>query len=200
MSGSETLRMMQAQAKDFLEEKTELESSSLPPIFESVQQSAPDIPASENDSAELQEQRQEENDAAASVAEANSSINEGNVLQESNRLLESSTEVPIPTSSSSTSLESYKCGKEGETSLIEQFEHGVYITAIVLPSGTKVFKRVRFSKRKFDGHQAEEWWNRNKDRVYKKYSPAGTKDAAGTGSSVTLPHSEDNVEASPSKM
>ncbi|KAK7243074.1 hypothetical protein RIF29_37858 [Crotalaria pallida] len=194
-SGCETMKMMQAQAKDFLEGKLVFESSSPPSRYESVQQSAPDIHAAESDSRELQEQRLEENDDAA--AEVNPSINEGNVLQENNRSYESSTEVPLP-SSNSSSLEPYKSGKEGEISVIEQFERGVYITVMVLPSGSKVFKRVRFSKRRFDEHQAEEWWNKNKDRVFKKYSPASSRDAAGTGSSIPQPHSEENVEASPS--
>lgn len=147
ISGSETLRTMQARAKDFIEEKIEFESSSFPSSFESVQQRAPDIPASESDSPKLQQQRLEENAAAAEV---NASRNVGNVLQESNRSFDSSTEVPPPSSgNSSTSLDSYKPGKEGETSVIEQFERGVYVTVIVLPSGSKVFKRVRFRYRSY---------------------------------------------------
>ncbi|KAE9592331.1 hypothetical protein Lal_00028310 [Lupinus albus] len=178
ISGTETLRIMQAQAKDFLQERVDFQSSS-----------APDIPASESDAPKPQEQRLEQNYP---------SIDEGNVLQENKRLFESSAEMALPTSSTSASLDLYKSTKEGETSVIEQFERGVYITAVVLPSGGKVFKRVRFSKRKFDEQRAEEWWNQNKDRVFKKYSPAGTKDAAGTGSFITRSHSEENVDASSS--
>ncbi|KAL8162783.1 hypothetical protein V2J09_014272 [Rumex salicifolius] len=56
------------------------------------------------------------------------------------------------------------------TEIIEQIEPGVYVTVIQLKSGAKVFKRVRFSKRKFLEQQAEEWWKENKERVMKKYS------------------------------
>ncbi|TVU51026.1 hypothetical protein EJB05_02429 [Eragrostis curvula] len=63
-----------------------------------------------------------------------------------------------------------KQGTHGEVQLIEQFEPGVYVTLIQLKDGTKVFKRVRFSKRRFAENQAEEWWRENQERVFKKYS------------------------------
>nr|KYP60999.1 putative E3 ubiquitin-protein ligase HERC2 [Cajanus cajan] len=72
---------------------------------------------------------------------------------------------------------------EGERSVIEQFEHGVYVTLIVLPSGSKVFKRVRFSKRRFNEQQAAEWWNQNKDRVHNKYSACAEDDSEALPSS-----------------
>lgn len=30
---------------------------------------------------------------------------------------------------------------------------------------------INYSKRRFDEHQAEEWWKENKDRVLRRYSP-----------------------------
>ncbi|CAN6341219.1 unnamed protein product [Urochloa humidicola] len=63
-----------------------------------------------------------------------------------------------------------KLGTHGEVQLIEQFEPGVYVTLIQLRDGTKVFKRVRFSKRRFAEQQAEEWWRENQERVFRKYS------------------------------
>uniref|UniRef100_A0A0D3GAE3 FYVE-type domain-containing protein n=1 Tax=Oryza barthii TaxID=65489 RepID=A0A0D3GAE3_9ORYZ len=63
-----------------------------------------------------------------------------------------------------------KYGTHGEVQLIEQFEPGVYVTLIQLRDGTKVFKRVRFSKRRFAEQQAEEWWRENQERVFKKYN------------------------------
>ncbi|KAH6816288.1 Regulator of chromosome condensation family protein [Perilla frutescens var. frutescens] len=60
---------------------------------------------------------------------------------------------------------------EGQKEVIEQFEPGVYVTLIQLANGTKIFKRVRFSKRRFAEQHAEEWWKENKDRLLKKYSP-----------------------------
>ncbi|XXG89651.1 hypothetical protein AAC387_Pa12g1603 [Persea americana] len=69
---------------------------------------------------------------------------------------------------------------EGGENLTEQFEPGVYVTLVQLPNGTKVFKRVRFSKRKFEGKQAEEWWRENKQRVLKKYSYPGIDNAVSS--------------------
>ncbi|PUZ64956.1 hypothetical protein GQ55_3G184500 [Panicum hallii var. hallii] len=63
-----------------------------------------------------------------------------------------------------------KHSTHGEVQLIEQFEPGVYVTLIQLRDGTKVFKRVRFSKRRFAEQQAEEWWRENQERVFRKYS------------------------------
>ncbi|XP_011074548.1 uncharacterized protein LOC105159244 [Sesamum indicum] len=60
---------------------------------------------------------------------------------------------------------------EGQKEVIEQFEPGVYVTVVVRANGTKIFKRVRFSKRRFAEQQAEEWWKENKDRLLQKYSP-----------------------------
>ncbi|XP_019709846.1 PH, RCC1 and FYVE domains-containing protein 1 isoform X1 [Elaeis guineensis] len=52
----------------------------------------------------------------------------------------------------------------------EQFEPGVYVTFVQSWDGTKLFKRVRFSKRRFAEQQAGDWWNRNKERVFEKYN------------------------------
>ncbi|CAL9194639.1 PH, RCC1 and FYVE domains-containing protein 1-like isoform X1 [Musa acuminata AAA Group] len=76
---------------------------------------------------------------------------------------------------------------DGEAELVEQFEPGVYITFIQLKNDIKMFKRVRFSKRRFAEQQAEDWWNKNKERVFKKYSYPGQ-------STTTLPTSAPNEE------
>ncbi|KAG6406425.1 hypothetical protein SASPL_134025 [Salvia splendens] len=65
--------------------------------------------------------------------------------------------------------------------VIEQFEPGVYVTLHQLPNGTKFFKRIRFSKRKFSGQQAEEWWTENKDRLLRKYNQSNTNSMTGDG-------------------
>uniref|UniRef100_A0A1D1YG27 Putative E3 ubiquitin-protein ligase HERC1 n=1 Tax=Anthurium amnicola TaxID=1678845 RepID=A0A1D1YG27_9ARAE len=52
---------------------------------------------------------------------------------------------------------------------VEQDEPGVYITFMVLPSGQKGLKRVRFSRKRFSEKEAEKWWEENQTRVYKKY-------------------------------
>lgn len=127
--GSETLKVIHAQAQTILKENSEFESSSFQSSFESEQQSGTDIPASDSDSSNLQEQRLEGNN---DVSEVVPSIDGGNVRRE--RSSENSTR----------SHESSRPVREGETSVIEQFEHGVYVTVIVLHDGSKVFKHVRF--------------------------------------------------------
>ncbi|KAK8456782.1 hypothetical protein SEVIR_3G070700v4 [Setaria viridis] len=53
---------------------------------------------------------------------------------------------------------------------IEQYEPGVYITLTTLRDGTRDLKRVRFSRRRFGEHQAENWWNENREKVYERYN------------------------------
>nr|CAB3488745.1 unnamed protein product [Digitaria exilis] len=61
-----------------------------------------------------------------------------------------------------------------EAEWIEQYEPGVYLTLVSLRDGTKELKRVRFSRRRFGEHQAESWWNDNREKVYDKYNVCGT--------------------------
>ncbi|KAG8370436.1 hypothetical protein BUALT_Bualt14G0116600 [Buddleja alternifolia] len=81
---------------------------------------------------------------------------------------------------------------DGRTKVIEQFEPGVYVTLYQLANGTKIFERVRFSKKRFEAQQAEEWWRENKDRVFKKYSPAQRGSASAEASSSQPPPEEGN--------
>ncbi|XP_019181072.1 PREDICTED: E3 ubiquitin-protein ligase HERC2-like [Ipomoea nil] len=76
----------------------------------------------------------------------------------------------------------------------EQFEPGVYVTLLQLTNGTKIFKRVRFGKRRFVEQQAEEWWKENKDRVLKRYLPSRTNNASTESSSSTPQPSEESKE------
>ncbi|XP_061357758.1 PH, RCC1 and FYVE domains-containing protein 1-like isoform X1 [Gastrolobium bilobum] len=196
---SENLRTMLTRAEDFLKENSESETSSVPSNLESEQQNEPNTPASNSDSSKLQEHRIEEDNEAEGD---NQSQDGGNVLQESNSSSLSSTEATVPPQSSENhpkSLDSSRSGREGETQVIEQFEPGVYVTLIVKHGGIKVFKRVRFSKRRFHEHQAEEWWNKNKERVLRKYSLPATTSQEGTESSSTPPPAEQNIEAAPSE-
>ncbi|KAL2558701.1 protein Brevis radix-like 1 [Forsythia ovata] len=62
---------------------------------------------------------------------------------------------------------------QNEVELIEQFERGVYITFAARQDGTRDIIRVRFSKRRFTEHQAEIWWSKNREKVYKKYNTRG---------------------------
>ncbi|XP_050889022.1 PH, RCC1 and FYVE domains-containing protein 1 isoform X1 [Lathyrus oleraceus] len=183
--GSEALKQIHTQARCILRENVEFDSP-FQSSFESEQQSAPNLSESDSESSNLQ--RIEGN---GEVSEVVPSIDAGSVPQESNRSYLSSTGAFPPSSeNSSRSADSHRTVQEGETSVIEQFEHGVYITVIVLSDGSKIFKRVRFSKRRYNEQQAEEWWNKNKDRVYRRYSPPSEI----TGSSSTPSHGEGNIE------
>ncbi|XP_077218619.1 PH, RCC1 and FYVE domains-containing protein 1-like [Tasmannia lanceolata] len=53
---------------------------------------------------------------------------------------------------------------------VEQDEPGVYITLTSLPGGVKDLKRVRFSRKRFSEKQAEQWWAKNRARVYEQYN------------------------------
>ncbi|KZV26554.1 hypothetical protein F511_35888 [Dorcoceras hygrometricum] len=83
---------------------------------------------------------------------------------------------------------------EGMTEVIEQFEPGVYVTLVQLANGTKIFKAIRFSKRKFDEHQAEEWWKENRERLMKKYSPAKTSNTPTEVTAAQPPEEEGGHE------
>ncbi|KAK1262600.1 Ultraviolet-B receptor UVR8 [Acorus gramineus] len=87
-------------------------------------------------------------------------------------------------------------GGEGEGQLVEQFEPGVYVTLVQLRNGTKNFKRVRFSKRRFAEQQAEEWWRENKERVYRKYNYSNLDNKPAEPPSTSAPPEEDGTASS----
>ncbi|XP_042028610.1 PH, RCC1 and FYVE domains-containing protein 1-like isoform X2 [Salvia splendens] len=82
---------------------------------------------------------------------------------------------------------------EGQREVTEQFEPGVYVTLIQLANGTKIYKGVRFSKRRFAEQQAEGWWKENKDRLLKKYCP--NKRSRPSSEALPTPTDQDNPEA-----
>ncbi|XP_029148730.1 PH, RCC1 and FYVE domains-containing protein 1-like [Arachis hypogaea] len=95
-----------------------------------------------------------------------------------------------------SSEETSRLARDGETQVIEQFEPGIYVTLIVRPNGVKIFRRVRFSKRRFHEQQAEEWWNINKERVLQRYGQQARSDANASFSTPTPP-AEENIEVAP---
>ncbi|XP_010551689.1 PREDICTED: uncharacterized protein LOC104822243 [Tarenaya hassleriana] len=103
--------------------------------------------------------------------------------QEAGRVMSEEAETGSQTSDSrapteeGSSTSSSSSSRTGSKEIIEQFEPGVYVTYALHSSGGKIFRRVRFSKRRFDEHQAEEWWNKNKDRLLKRYSPHASSSA-----------------------
>ncbi|KAL0349033.1 UNVERIFIED_CONTAM: PH, RCC1 and FYVE domains-containing protein 1 [Sesamum angustifolium] len=106
-----------------------------------------------------------------SVVVQDMSQNTDGAPRENNGTFVSHAKASNPSSTENGSATSQSEKVEGQKEVIEQFEPGVYVTVVPLPNGTKIFKRVRFSKRRFAEQQAEEWWKENKDRVLKKYSP-----------------------------
>ncbi|CAJ1967123.1 unnamed protein product [Sphenostylis stenocarpa] len=183
---NETLRTMHAQAEEFLREEKHFEPSSSTPRVKS--------PASDNNSSKLQERRMKGNDDASGVV---SPMDGENIEEIRNSTVTSPAMTPTISRKVTRLSDNSIQMTEGERSIIEQFEPGVFVTLVELPCGYKVFKRIRFSKRKFNEQQAEEWWNQNKEKVYITYSPPPTKNAI-TGSSIPSPNPEENTESLPS--
>ncbi|ESW17852.1 hypothetical protein PHAVU_007G273900 [Phaseolus vulgaris] len=183
---NDTLRTMHAQAEEFLNEEKHLEPSSSSLSLESEPQN----------SLKLEGRRMEGNDDASGVVP---SPDEEKTCEEISNSSTSSTVVIPATSRKFSRLRDPSIHvTEGERSVIEQFESGVYVTLVVLPSGYKVFKRIRFSKRRFNEQEAEEWWSQNKDKVYSKYIPPPPTKNTITGPSLTSPNAEENSEPLPS--
>ncbi|XWS53809.1 hypothetical protein CRYUN_Cryun10bG0032000 [Craigia yunnanensis] len=161
ISESETFRAMHTQAEAFLNTHGTSEASSSPPAS--------------LESSHMQDQRVEDNvDAAATVPSNDTGTSREAAPQQSSE-------------NESRSSEASAIRGGGEKEIIEQFEPGVYITYVHHRNGGKIFRRVRFSKRRFDEHQAEEWWSKNKDRVLMRYSPHATKSASAVSSPTRPP-------------
>lgn len=101
--------------------------------------------------------------------EASSSVKDQKLEEQvsSNSSVAETSNSSRPPPSTESSSSSRTGGKESK----EQFEPGVYVTYKVDMNGNKIFQRVRFSKKRFDEQQAEDWWTRNKDRLLKCYGP-----------------------------
>ncbi|KAJ7522202.1 hypothetical protein O6H91_18G001100 [Diphasiastrum complanatum] len=52
---------------------------------------------------------------------------------------------------------------------VTEDDPGVYVTVKVLPGGSKVLKRVRFSRDRFNELQAKLWWDKNRFRIHEQY-------------------------------
>lgn len=145
ISDNEILKTVHDKVEDFLREDTQSEASSLKLNLESDQQNPTSIPTLDCDSCKPQEQKLEVN-VEATVTDPSQDV--GSAPQESSgSSTGSSTGVAVPSQSSeygSGSLNPSRSRREAETETIEQFVPGVYVTLIVRPNGTKLFKRVRF--------------------------------------------------------
>ncbi|KAL5781708.1 hypothetical protein ACOSP7_006737 [Xanthoceras sorbifolium] len=195
----ETFKAICAQAEAFVDSNATSESfSQLSVTLESDQLNKPDCPL-ESESSNLQDDRTDHLADAPQVTDL--TRDSGSNLQENDRSSVSLREATPPTNSSS---DSRAPNLPGERESIEQFEPGVYVTFVQRQDGAKVFKRVRFSKRRFDGHQAEDWWNKNKDRVLKRYSTQSGSSAATKSSSnpspISPPPAEETDDAAQSSQ
>ncbi|KAL3507632.1 hypothetical protein ACH5RR_033014 [Cinchona calisaya] len=183
-SERETFKTMHAQVESFLEMAGPQEpgdESSLPPQIDQT--------SSVSESAERHDKSVEDNVHSPGVQEIQHNIAE---TPRERRSSISDLREGVVQASAETASGSPEAARE----VIEQFEPGVYVTLIQLSNGTKIFKRVKFSKRRFVEQQAEEWWKKNKDRLLKKYN---TPKANSTSpeSSGTPEASEENSEAAP---
>ncbi|KAJ4952508.1 hypothetical protein NE237_029340 [Protea cynaroides] len=164
------------------------------------QKDIPDKPVlDEESSTNAQDERVEDTGDAPGAADTPQNA-DGNV-ENSNKLSISDNGEAVPQQSTENGSKSSMTSTVKnviETEVTELFEPGVYVTVLQLRNGAKVFKRVRFSKRRFVEHQAEDWWKENKDRVLKKYSPG--KGSTQAGSPVNATPAADEDEATPSSQ
>ncbi|XP_038903739.1 PH, RCC1 and FYVE domains-containing protein 1-like [Benincasa hispida] len=179
ISDGENFKSMYAQAEAFLNMVETSKTSSLPTGYEK----ANNLTALNNGSTPSFD------DSSKRIEDNLDASGRKDLMQENvNSLLESKKTSAISQSSENGSRSplSSTTPTEGEKQVIEQFEPGVYATLVVLSNGTKIFKRVRFSKRRFDEQQAEDWWSKNKDRLLKRYNPSSsTSSSTPTGSPKT---------------
>ncbi|RDX86598.1 PH, RCC1 and FYVE domains-containing protein 1, partial [Mucuna pruriens] len=156
----------------------------------------PNMFASIHDVSKLLEDRLEDNDKAGGVYQSQV---KGHILQECHGSSISSVGATNSSQNSkndSKPLDSSRIGKQGEIQVIEKFEHGVYVALMLRSDGIKMFKQVKFSKRRFTANQAEEWWNQNKGRVLRYYCPTHQKLTIRPSSATS--HVTEMIEASPS--
>lgn len=62
-----------------------------------------------------------------------------------------------------------------------------FITYGCCKSCHKTFVCLFCSKKRFDEHQAEDWWTKNKDRLLKWYSPNSSSNPTASESPITPP-------------
>ncbi|KAI5580375.1 hypothetical protein BDE02_08G151600 [Populus trichocarpa] len=169
---TDTLKAIDSKIEAFLEKIRASESSSLPESVGSDYQNASASSPLTSDSSNLLEKRMEgQTDTVRATA---MSRTDGSVPEESSRSSVSHLTEAVPRESSENESRTPTASikrTESQKEIIEQFEPGVYVTVILRPNGVKIFKRVKFSKRRFQEQQAEVWWKENKDRLLKKYSP-----------------------------
>ncbi|OVA02393.1 FYVE zinc finger [Macleaya cordata] len=192
---SETLRAMHAQVEALLQTNgsdTSRVSSSLPADSSEPDQHNMDKPLLANESStNIKDIRMDHTVDDTGVSSLSQDA-------EGNKPSASDIRETVPHQSTENGSRTHRISstKNGGEEVIEQFEPGVYITLFQLRNGTKIFKRVRFSKRKFDEQQAADWWKENSSKVFQKYKNHGT-DSAPTGSSANATPAEEEEAVPP---
>ncbi|XP_023537042.1 PH, RCC1 and FYVE domains-containing protein 1-like isoform X1 [Cucurbita pepo subsp. pepo] len=187
ISDGETFKAMYAQAEAFLNMVETSKTSSLPTSREKS-----DTPNNGSTPSLADSSKRLEDDLVTSGMKDLTQVNVNNLLE--SKKTSAREAVSQSTENGSRSPLSSTPPTGSEKQVIEQFEPGVYVTLVVLSNDTKIFKRVRFSKRKFDEQQAEDWWSKNKDRLLKRYNPS-TSYSTPTGSPKIQSSAEESNEA-----
>ncbi|CAJ2655465.1 unnamed protein product [Trifolium pratense] len=193
-----TLESKQQNSSDITTSDSDTSKLQVQPTLESKQQNSPDITTSDSDTSKLQVHIHEKIDETARVDQSEGGIN---VRQESNGSTISSVgETISPQNSANGSISPPEyCSRHEtlqETQVFEKFESGVYVLVVLRDDGIKIFKRVKFSKRRFNERQAEEWWSHNKGRVLSKYCPIHQK--LNEPCINITPNVKENIESSTS--
>ncbi|XP_052206496.1 PH, RCC1 and FYVE domains-containing protein 1 isoform X2 [Diospyros lotus] len=194
ISNSETFKDMHSQVEAFLSTNTTpfSESHSSPADLVHEERNQPGRTNLVDETTNTQYHRTEDHIYATGVRDV--PLNTEDTSRASNR----SSDNRANEQGNGSSSRSPKSSKtEGRREVIEQFEPGVYVTLVQLQNGAKLFKQVKFSKRRFAEQEAEEWWKENKDRLLRKYSHPVANNAP-TGSSETPKAAEKNNEVTPS--
>ncbi|XP_077222769.1 protein Brevis radix-like 1 [Tasmannia lanceolata] len=79
-------------------------------------------------------------------------------------------EVMETNENASNTINPRNTGIQAEVLRTEKYESGVYVNLVQLPDGTTALKSVRFSRRLFEEHQAENWWSEHREKVIAKYN------------------------------
>ncbi|KAK9137930.1 hypothetical protein Sjap_008524 [Stephania japonica] len=129
------------------------------------------------------------NGSSASTTQDHSTANHSDATDSPRAAEENRASTDLSSENASKSPQNSVVRNEGREST-EQFEPGVYITFYQLPNGNRVFRRVRFSKKRYNNQQAADWWVENQQRVYRRYRP-NAMEIGPTTSSVSNSSTEE---------
>ncbi|GAB2265983.1 hypothetical protein Dimus_001014 [Dionaea muscipula] len=201
-SDIEGLKAIQDQAENFLEaSETEApEPPSVPSELESNHQSLEKRGSMVIEACSIEDQRSMDPADSSDTAGIRDLSQNAESVQESDMTPASDARESVTQEAEDgTRASQATMNNERAREVIEQFEVGVYVTTIRLRDGTKIFKRVRFSKRRFSEQQAEEWWKENRDRVLRRYIPPPPPNSSPLNPPAPAPMEESSEPVSPVK-